>query len=156
MDFSPIVSSKHLSILHKFVVVRSFLVEIGVDFSLVYIHMCLKAGSVFPHLQITDLSFESFPPQVPILYPTATDQVFYMVNANRRFASERANLSYGVVSYFAAELLVTALAQLLWIPGITIAFAMVRPPTGRSYDTSTLLSGSQEEKLESKSFSIHT
>lgn len=52
-------------------------------------------------------------------------QVFYLVNSNRRFASERANLSYGVVSFFLAEMLVTALAQLLWIPGCTIAFFMV-------------------------------
>ena len=52
-------------------------------------------------------------------------QVFYLVNSNRRFASERANLSYGVVSFFLAETLVTALAQLLWVPGCTIAFFMV-------------------------------
>lgn len=49
------------------------------------------------------------------------------MNSNRRFASERANLSYGVVSFFLAEMIVTALAQLLWIPGCTIAFFMVSP-----------------------------
>ena len=55
----------------------------------------------------------------------ATSKVFYLVNSNRRFTNERANLSYGVAAFFLAETIVTCLAQLLWVPGCSLAFFMV-------------------------------
>ncbi|CAM9819320.1 unnamed protein product, partial [Ectocarpus fasciculatus] len=53
---------------------------------------------------------------------------FYLVNSNRRFANERSNLSYGVTSFFIAETIVTCLAQLLWVPGCSLAFFMIGLP----------------------------
>lgn len=47
------------------------------------------------------------------------------MNSNRRFTSERSNLSYGVTAFFLAETIVTCLAQLLWVPGCSLAFFMV-------------------------------
>ncbi|CAM9511546.1 unnamed protein product, partial [Ectocarpus sp. 12 AP-2014] len=55
-------------------------------------------------------------------------KVFYLVNSNRRFANERSNLSYGVTSFFLAETIVTCLAQLLWVPGCSLAFFMIGLP----------------------------
>eukprot|EP00903_Cladosiphon_okamuranus_P008855 g8479.t1 len=55
-------------------------------------------------------------------------KVFYLVNSNRRFTNERANLSYGVTAFFLAETIVTCLAQLLWVPGCSLAFFMIGLP----------------------------
>ncbi|CAM9299488.1 unnamed protein product, partial [Hapterophycus canaliculatus] len=57
-------------------------------------------------------------------------KVFYLVTSNRRFASERSNMSYGVMSFFLAETIVTCLAQLLWVPGCSLAFFMIGLPAG--------------------------
>ncbi|CAN0102424.1 unnamed protein product [Pylaiella littoralis] len=56
-------------------------------------------------------------------------KVFYLVNSNRRFANERANMSYGVASFFLAETMVTCLAQLLWVPGSSLAYFMIGLPS---------------------------
>lgn len=65
------------------------------------------------------------------MYPLCATihKVFYLVNSNRRFTSERSNLSYGVTSFFLAETIVTCLAQLLWVPGCSLAFFMVSQST---------------------------
>eukprot|EP00752_Nemacystus_decipiens_P016241 g14521.t1 len=55
-------------------------------------------------------------------------KVFFLVNSNRRFTNERANLSYGPTAYFLAETIVTCLAQLLWVPGCSLAFFMIGLP----------------------------
>ncbi|CAM9559455.1 unnamed protein product [Discosporangium mesarthrocarpum] len=56
-------------------------------------------------------------------------KVFYLVASNKRFEHERANGSYGVMAYFLSELFVTAMAQLIWIPGVTVAFFLVGFPS---------------------------
>jgi hypothetical protein len=43
----------------------------------------------------------------------ACAQVYYLMTSNKRFEHERANASYGVLAYFLAELLVTAVSHLV-------------------------------------------
>ncbi len=55
-------------------------------------------------------------------------KIFYIVTHNQRFHHERANGSYHVLPYFLAELTVTAIAHVLFIPGLVIAYVIIGLP----------------------------
>ncbi len=56
-------------------------------------------------------------------------KIFFLVTHNQRFRHERANGSYRVLPHFFAELTVTAISHVLFIPGVLIAFALIGLPT---------------------------
>ncbi len=55
-------------------------------------------------------------------------KIFYIVTHNHRFHHERANGSYRVLSYWLAELTVTAVSHVLFIPGVIIAYSLIGLP----------------------------
>ncbi len=57
-------------------------------------------------------------------------KIFYIVTHNQRFHHERANGGYRVLPYFLAELTVTVIAHILFIPGLIIAYVMIGLPKG--------------------------
>ena len=80
-------------------------------------------------------SFLAFPsPPSPFPFPSfslSLYQVYHLSKANARFKHERANNTYSVLAAFCAELTITPIGLLCFIPGSMISYFMFGAPAGK-------------------------